>query len=317
MSRIFSLRFLSLGLLAASLSLFAMGCESDSGDDGAGSVLTGGAKDSAKPYAVEVEASGDDGTAPASIKGDADAALPGMYVADFAMGELVVYLQGSDMSTIFFTVDTNQASVPGDVAMGNSLDSAGFLVYTTPMGMIYESTGGTLNLDTCPDGMGAVVTGSLDKVVVTSVAADIGMGGTMNLSGTFKVTVATHDGSERCVAAPQPESTDNPEVVQDVEQSGPPGCSVVGCDGPCCPYGPCMSSCLFTCMQEKCMNPATMMECMNCDPDCLEECNVDQACISKLEIVAQCAADNECEPGPMEESPCLGAHCCSEYDAAF
>ena len=320
MSRIFSLRFLTLGLLAASLSLVAMGCESDSGDGSSGSILSGGAKDSAKPYAVEIETSGDNdsGTAPASIKGDADAAMPGMYVADFAMGELVVYLQGSDFSTIFFTVDTNQANVPGDVAMGNSLDSPGFLIYTTPMGLVYESTGGTLSLDTCPDGTGAVVTGSMDKVIVTSIASEMGMGGTMNLSGTFKVTVATHDGSERCVAATQPETSGTPEVVDAAEQSGPPGCSVVGCDGPCCPYGVCMSSCLVTCMQEKCMNPATMMECMNCSPDCLDTCEVDQACRGKLADLDQCAMDNECEdPGPIEESACLGAHCCSEYDAAF
>lgn len=312
MSRLFSnpsRRFvpyssISSALLVVLLALGVLGCDSDSG---AGSLLEGGAKDSAKPFAIELEASGGDGGAETtSIKGDADGSVPGVYLATLAGGELIVYLQGSDLSTVFFTVDTTSASVPGDVAMGDILGGPGFLTYTTPTGMVYESTGGTLTVDSCPEAMGAVVTGSLDKVVVTSAAADMGVGGTMTLSGTFKVTVAAHDGSQRCFSGSEPLGSD-----------GPPGCSVDTCDGPCCPFGPCMADCLFTCAQEQCMNPATFMECAGCEPNCMDTCNVDQACRTALGALSQCAVENQCEPGPMDESPCLGANCCSEYDAAF
>ncbi len=142
----------------------------------------------------------------------------------------------------------------------------------------------------------------------------MGMGGSMTLSGTFKATIASHDGSHRCVAATSPEGSMTGEVV---EPSGPPGCEVDSCDGPCCPYGMCMASCLMTCAQEKCMNPATMMECAKCEPDCMDECDVSQDCRSAYTALGQCAMEHQCEPGPLDENPCIGTHCCPEFDAAF
>lgn len=99
--------------------------------------------------------------------------------------------------------------------------------------------------------------------------------------------------------------------------SSPPGCSIEGCDGPCCPYGPCMNSCQLNCFNTSCQDPFKFNDCMVCLQSCFESCGVSTICQNCLNDLMTCADDHGCDYSPPSENECIGANCCDVYKTCF
>jgi hypothetical protein len=232
-----------------------------------------------------------------TLKGESKTSAPRQFYASVANGELAVYLASAGGSVIFFTVDMQKHPLPARVPAGGALGDSGYLSVTSAAGVYESNRSGSIVLDQCPDQQGKQLSGSFDKIQLKGV-----MGGASTLSGTFKVMIVLHDGSHRC-AGGEPSTS-------------PPGCSVSGCDGPCCPYQACVAGCHAGCVQSKCAG-MDMIGCFNCIRGCPDTCKVSAACRGRLQALDACAQKHSCEPGPAEESSCVGQHCCAEYKASF
>jgi hypothetical protein len=277
--------------LFVSLSLVLLSC----GGEGTGGNSNSDGKGESKGT-VDATIEGQGGV---SLKGEAASPIPKQFAATVAAGELAVYLAGADGAVVFFRIDMSKKPLPNKVPPGASLADPAFLTVTTPTG-IFESggAGGEIIIDQCPDASGKEITGSFQNVTLKNP-----LGGQNKLTGNFKVVVSLHDGTHKCTGSkPQPK--------------GPPGCSVAVCDGPCCPYQACMTSCLTGCVTTSCKG-MDVMGCFNCMNGCPDKCNVSGECRSCLEPLNDCAQKHQCDPAPPEESPCVGQHCCSEFKACF
>jgi len=311
--------------LAALLLLSACTNEvtvNSAGGGGGGTNDTGTSSDTgagAGPdYQVDATVSG--GSAPGSFTGSTETAVEGQNTASVVQGGVIVNLASADGTIISFQVDTNSSQIPGTVAVTGAPPEGTWLTTTGATG-IRESSGGAIRIGQCPNTAGTTISGSFENVALNNVATQAPDG---TLSGTFRATVVTSDGSANCAA---PVETDTGTV----DTSGGGGSCAANpdvCTGPCCPYlepyGTCLSGCIFA---GNPFDPAAIAACASsCKDDsgitgdaacngpwvALEQCDAANGC-SELQETPACNADNNCDP----VQNCLLANCCAQTIAVF
>lgn len=300
------------------------------GGGGGGGTDTGTSSDTgagAGP-AYEVNATVSGGTAPGSFTGSTEAAVEGQYTASVFQGALIVNLASADGTIISFQVNTTGTELPGSVAITGAPPEGTWLTTTGATG-IRESSGGAIRVGQCPNTVGTTISGSFENVALNNVTTQSPDG---TLSGSFRATVVTSDGSANCAA---PVETDTGTVDTGTVDTGTAdggggtcGANTEVCTGPCCPYvdayGTCLSGCIFA---GNPFDPATIAACAaSCKDDsgitgdaacnsawnALEQCDANYGC-SQLEETPACNADNNCDPTEL----CLLDNCCAESIAAF
>lgn len=293
-----------------------------SGGGGGGRTDTGTSSDTgagAGP-AYEVNATVSGGSAPGSLTGSAEAAVEGQYTASVLQGALIVNLASADGTIISFQVNTTGTQLPGSVAITGAPPEGTWLTATGATG-IRESSGGAIRIGQCPNTAGTTISGSFENVALNNVTTPSPDG---TLSGSFRATVVTSDGSANCAA---PVETDTGSVDTG-GGGGSCGANPAVCTGPCCPYlepyGSCLSGCIFA---GNPFDPATIAACASsCKDDAgitgdaacngpwmaLEQCDTDNGC-SQLQETPACNADNNCDP----VDNCLLANCCAQTIAVF
>jgi hypothetical protein len=298
------------------------------GGGGGGSTDTGTSSDTgagAGPdYQVDATVSG--GSAPGSFTGSTETAVEGQYTASVFQGALIVNLASADGTIISFQVDTTGTELPGSVAITGAPPEGTWLTTTGATG-IRESSGGAIRIGQCPNTAGTTISGSFENVALNNVTTQSPDG---TLSGSFRATVVTSDGSANCAA---PVETDTGTVDTGTADTGGGGggsCAANPdvCTGPCCPYlepyGTCLSGCIFA---GNPFDPATIAACASsCKDDAgitgdaacngpwiaLEQCDAANGC-SQLEETPACNAENNCDP----VDNCLLDNCCAQTIAVF
>lgn len=306
-----------MGVLAVAVLMAGglTGC----GDDGAGGGAGGG--DSADGPANEVSASVEGGESAGSVEGASEESEQGLYHGAVLGGQLIVSLASGQGDVLFFELDTAFGQAPGGFRASRQSDGAAFLTYTTASGTpaIYESNGGQITVDQCPNEADSIVTGSFDDVALINSLTE-GDGGVLN--GQWRVVVVSSDGSADCV----PEPEDNNDANNDVNNGGDDGgnndsggaCENDTCDGPCCPYLPALESCVQGCFSDECLGFDAQL-CADCLDGCYEESGMlgDPACATPLEALLECSEANQCDDGDASGEACVAENCCEEDQAAF
>lgn len=301
--------------------------ESGGGGGGGGTTDTGsnGGTDtgagSGPDYQVNATVSG--GSTPGSFTGSTETAVEGQNTASVFEGSIIVNLTAADGTIISFHVDTNSSQIPGTVAITGAPPDGTWLTTTGAAG-IRESSSGGIRVGQCPNTVGTTISGSFENVALNNVTTQSPDG---TLSGTFRATVVTSDGSANC-AAPVETDTGTTDTGTTDGGGGTCGANPDDCTGVCCPYldayGSCLSSCIFA---GNPFDPATIAACAeSCKDDsgisgdaacnsawnALEQCDTANGC-SQLEETPACNADNNCDP----TQNCLLDNCCAQTIAAF
>lgn len=260
------------------------------------------------------------GSTPGNFTGSTEAAVDGQYTASVFQGALIVNLASADGTIISFQVNTTGTELPGSVAITGAPPEGTWLTTTGASG-IRESNGGAIRIGQCPNTAGTTISGSFENVALNNVSTQAPDG---TLSGSFRATVVTSDGSANCAAPIEPDTGT-------ADTGGGVGSCAANpdvCTGPCCPYlepyGTCLTGCIFA---GNPFDPATIAACASsCKDDAgitgdaacngpwmaLEQCDAANGC-SQLEETPACNADNNCDP----VDNCLLANCCAQTIAAF
>lgn len=304
MKRVFFL-FCTLALIAA--------CGDDdsttsAGNNGGGSGV-GSDPGSGSANEIDAQIANDDGTT-TSVAGSAEESIPEQNYAAVAGGSLVVFLASSDASITSFAVEGPSDAIPGTVSVTGAGPDGTWANVTSTAG-IFTSSGGTITVNQCPSA-GAVITGSFD------VSLDNFMGGTSDLTGTWRATVQADDGSVTCR-----EVSGGGNGTGDGTGGG--SCDLETCDGPCCPLSPDVASCSLDCTNGACnplspdFNPMDPTACLTCVAECNNIFLDDPACGGPYMDLAQCSSDAGCDDieDLDEADECAAAACCAEYQAAF
>ena len=321
-TRLLSLSFL---LFAACTTEVTVNNAGGGGGGGGGGSDTGSSSDTgagAGP-AYEVNATVSGGSSPGSFSGSTEAAVEGQNTASVFEGGVVVTLASSDGTIIAFHVDTNATQIPGTVTVTGAPPDGTWLTTTGATG-IRESSGGGIRIGQCPNTVGTTISGSFENVALNNAATQLPDG---TLSGSFRATVVTSDGSANCAAPVQPD-TGTTDTGSSDAGGGSCAANTEVCTGPCCPYIDAYGSCLTTCIfAGNPFDPATIANCANSCKDeagitgdaacnsawtALEACDATYGC-SQLEETPACNADNNCDP----TENCLLANCCAQEIAAF
>jgi hypothetical protein len=315
----------ALLLLAACTTEVTVNNRDGGGGGGGSSTDTGTSSDtgaSAGPdYQVNATVSG--GSAPGSFTGSTETPVEGQNTASVFQGSVIVNLASADGTIISFHVDTNSSQIPGSVAITGAPPDGTWLTTTGATG-IRESSGGGIRVGQCPNVVGTTISGSFENVALNNVTTQSPDG---TLSGSFRATVVTSDGSANCAA---PVETDTGTTDTGTVDAGGGTCAANPdvCTGPCCPYlepyGTCLSGCIFA---GNPFDPAAIAACAStCKDDsgitgdaacngpwmALEQCDAANGC-SELQETPACNADNNCDP----TQNCLLANCCAQSIAVF
>ena len=294
----------ALLLLILSFVLLSFACDDDDSKDQ--SQDTGPAN--------EVNAKIEGGSADTEVKGESEDSQEGMYFATVAGGELTVYLASSAGEVIFFTVDTNQVTVPGDASVNGELTGPAYITYTAGI-TINEGNSGSITVSNCPNTVGTVVKGSFNNIGMLDTSTETANG---TFSGDYRATIVTSDGSAQCAEEPDPETDAIDDISTDVGPSPGPACVNDSCDGPCCPYIEPIGTCQVGCTTGVCTTE-DLMGCMNCMSNCIIDSGLpdDEACMTPLTPLTECSKTHQCEGNIYGEDECLATFCCEEYKAAF
>lgn len=251
---------------------------------------------------------------------DNDKASKEMGGASIAGSILSVYLIAPNGDTIQAIVETTETlKAPGSFTTGQPPEGT-FVTWISPVtGDIFESTAGSIVLDSCPKVVGTQVKGSLKGISLTSTLS----GATTTLDGTFDMILYAKAGDLFC----KTEVSDNNNTGNNDNNDNNGGtCDYTeACDqttGSCCPFLPCISQCQLSCFQTAaCSDPLNLdlVACAACSDDCLDSCNVDTACRDDYAALATCEDNASCDAfGDDDEyDTCVKGSCCAEVKAAF
>lgn len=302
-------RNLVLLLLSLMLTIPLVACGDDSGGGSAGT-SGNNAQESGPANEIDAEISGGDMAGP--VKGESEQSQQGQYFASVGQGEVVVFLTSPDTGVTNFKINTSKGQIPGSFAVGEDLDDAGYLVLTTTEATILQGTGGSIEIDKCPNEVGTVIYGEFKNV---SLKNTITNGDAGSLSGSFRATVQQSDGSADC--APEPEPNSNNSGGGDSSFENTTSCTVDTCDGPCCPFLPALTACVTECFTATCSDPSKFIQCVECTAACEEPLKNDAACGPPYTAYGECAMNSGCEGDDPTSDECLAEACCSEFQAAF
>ena len=291
--------FISL-LVSASL----IGC----GDDVITNPISGGTPGTEAPagpaYEAEVEVTG--GPVAGSSSGTATDGAEGQYFATVAGGLISLWL-ATDQLVLTAIIDTNGGEVPGTFDVSAAPEGTNFTA--TDGTAILEGTSGSITVSYCPNDIGAVAAGTLNNIAMIDLVTQ-GDGGTV--SGDYRATVVTSDGSVSCVVPTEPD----PPVggTCDLDESA--------CTGPVCPYEAAIAMCVFSDCLSMCMDVTNPTACLECSEQCVADSGIldDPAAMSAYEALANCEEQADCpEPAFEDEgvSDCMKENCCAELAAAY
>ncbi|PIE19121.1 MAG: hypothetical protein CSA66_03115 [Proteobacteria bacterium] len=307
------LRTLSTLSLAALLAGGLAACDSSSGGGGAAP------PQDTNTASASVQTEGGGTT---TIAGTDAAGSAGVFGADIAGEVLTIWITG-DGSLLTGVVDTSVYSLPGAATMAQPPDAAGFLTVVDALaGTSLSSTGGTVTFNQCPKTVGQAFTGTFDNVALRDEVS----GATSTLTGTFNLKVLTKAGDLVCTAPTTPgggtSGTGGTDTTGGADD-GYPGansatCSNPTCDGPCCPFIPCLSTCTLDCEASACQG-MDFTACVTCLAGCPETCEVSQACMDAGEALAACESQAGCDAIEDDDAhdACLTEQCCTQLRAAY
>lgn len=298
------------------------GCSDDdtnitvNGDAGNG----GGASDPGPGPANQVDAEiGGGSGGPIEIEGDSEATVEGTNDALIAGGQLLITLTSTDGTLISTVLEPGNDVLPGSVSITGGGPDGSFVNITGAAG-IFNSTGGSVTVDQCPEA-GSVFTGSWNVELEDAM----GMGEGQTLSGTFRATVRIDDGSITCREI----STGGGDAGGGggTDAGGGATCDLSVCDGPCCPLQDEYDRCVLQCatggpcdLMSPDFNP---LECISCVEQCMDIYFDDPACGGPARALDECETNSGCDdqfdPDEEEEEyqECALAACCDEARAAF
>ncbi len=292
-------------LASAGLTLAA--CDSGGGGGGGGTV----APQNTNTASAQIK--DDSGGTTAPIEGSQPAGGEGIFGAGISGTILNIWITSNSGSLLSAVIDTATYELPGSAAMASPPDAPGFLTVVDALaGSTKASTGGSIVINQCPKAMGEAFTGRFDNVALRDEIS----GATSTLTGDFNLKVLTKAGDLACKA---PVVT-NPPTGEDFPAKGVASCGNLACDGPCCPYIPCLSTCTLACQTGACQDPNDFMGCITCVAACPGSCNVSQACIDAAQVVDQCEVTNGCDQIDDETDAwdtCMANACCEEIKAAY
>lgn len=265
--------------------------------------------------AIDAEISGSDGST-TSLSGSAEVVTPETNQAVVALGSLTVFLSSNDGVLTNFSIAAPAGVIPGTVSITSGGDSGTWLTIASIDG-VYTSAGGSISVNQCPEA-GGVVTGTFE------VSLNDLLGATSTLTGTWRATVATSDGSITCRKV-EPEPGDEPAPGDDTGTA--PVCELEDCDGPCCPYIDQVAQCGLDCSTGPCnpLSPGfdmTGVKCSECFTDCEDIYLEAPQCAAPYQALVACEANSGCDAfDEFEEEDrydaCIAAECCAEAQAAF
>lgn len=303
----------SLGLSALlALPLAASGCDAGSSGGSAGTGGGGGTPTPTNTNKVEASATGD---AELHVTGTRPTAEPKVFGANIADGVLQLWMVGDDGTTVTAILDTTAAALPGEVPVGVPTQAASWVTVTVPTsGHVYNTFdgSGTVVVDQCPGAAGTAFTGSFHGIRLKDELQQ----GEIVLNGTFNLMVAAVSGPGlNCKAvAPEPDASSGTDTTTTGDAGPADPCPINTCDGPCCPFAQCISSCEFNCAMNTCMTDP--MGCDTCMTGCYPGCDVSAACQTAADAVNQCSEKAGCDP-MAEDDVCIKTHCCAELRAAM
>jgi hypothetical protein len=269
----------------------------------------------------------DGGGAATPIEGTATVGTQGTFGAAISGPILNIWITSAQGTLLSAVIDTSTYNLPGSATMGApTVDDSFVTVIDAMAGTNRTSTGGAIVVDQCPKTVGEAFTGKFNNVAMVDEIS----GATSTLTGTFNLKIIAKSGDLVCKVTPTPGPdagpTDDAGPTVDIGGGGTyPGagqasCSNPTCDGPCCPYLPCLATCTFACETGTCVqNPMDFMACATCLNDCVTSCNVSQPCITAAQAVNECESTNACNEAATDEAAdaCLAANCCSQLQAAY
>jgi hypothetical protein len=305
-------------VIAVALAGFLVfGCGDDgggSGGDGAGGAGAGGTSGgggSNSGPANEINGSVEGGNQAGPVNGSSEESAPELNYGAVADQLLTVSLASPERGLMVFTVNTATGEAPGTFPVGDDLSGPATLTWTNAAtAAILEGTGGSIQLQACPNEQGARVTGVFNDIELTNLATEQPDG---VLSGTFAVTIVQTDGSAACAVEPEPE----PQPGGGNGPSPGPMCPNDTCDGACCPLMPAFSACIIECQAGiDPTNPASFQGVITCAADCEQPLRDDPECGPAFDALDTCGQEDMCE-GSLDDNPCVAANCCDEYRAAL
>jgi hypothetical protein len=221
---------------------------------------------------------------------------------------LMIRLPIPDEGTLTFSVRTSEiSSLPG------SFDITPDRVRLFGPGLDFTSGyGGTLELTTCPRGLGAKAVGNFEGIVLEpQYGSNLG---SRIISGHFDVVVYSKTGDLNCRYARTP---------------SPGSCEEPMCDwnGGCCPYVGCYTECMYQCSGswQACAGEEEPT-CAACDAHCAAGCRLSNNCLNAAEGLQQCLNQNGCNAvwdqfawyhGDDEADRCVMNHCCALFHEVF
>jgi hypothetical protein len=136
-----------------------------------------------------------------------------------------------------------------------------------------------------------------------------GEGGTV--SGDYRATVVTSDGSVNCVTPAAP-----PVSV------GTCALDETLCSGPVCPYEAAIATCFVSQCFASCMDPTDLAGCFVCADQCVVDSGImdDAPALALYEALATCEEQAGCDdsvPDDAGVSECMKANCCDELVGAY
>ena len=284
-------------MMAAALTLTLAGA---CGDDGGG-----GSNTPANTNSVSATVSGGAG-GPTSLQGNQPQGTVNVFGAAVAGDVLNLWITASNGTTLTVIVQTTDHALPGTVAVGVPTQSDAWVTMTM-VPMVYNTFegSGTITVNHCPKLAGDGLTGRFNAVRLKSELD----GAEVTLDGTFNLVTASVAGALNCQAPVEP----GPDTVGGDTTTNPGVCDSATCDGPCCPFAECMTSCQLTCFSGCFMNPSS---CLGCTTGCLDTCNVSADCRTAALALDACGTEAGCDP-MAETDTCLETHCCTELKAAW
>lgn len=265
-----------------------------------------------------------DGMTDAKVEGkvDNDKASKENSGASITGTVLTLYLVAPNGTTIQAVVETSDAAqAPGQFTVTAPPDGT-FVTWLAPVnGQILNSTGGTIELTSCPKAVGDQVTGQFKNVILKSEFDD----SERTVTGEFDMVVYAKAGDLKCKPVDNTNNqtknnssnnSNNANMCTDYEV----------CDasmGSCCPYAQCMTTCQLRCFQTDpaCNDPFSPdpVKCAQCFNGCLDECNVSQACRTDYTALASCEEKAQCDRFGDEDAydTCVKGSCCEEAKKAF
>ena len=283
------------------VTMLAWGCGNDSAsDDDSNSEPTGPSN--------QLNANVMGGSQSGDVSGSSEMSAPSENYATVASSELTVFLTSAESGVISFTLDTSTAEVPSSYMVNRGLDGPAYLTWTSPSG-IFEGGSGSIQLDTCPNDPGAVVTGRFNGIQLINSITEAPDG---ELNGTFTTRIIQSDGSALCAQTSTPA---DPEGMMSTEEASPgPQCPNSDCDGACCRFLPTLETCITGCITTG--NPLDFMALITCITDCEAPLLMDSSCGPAYRGLGMCAQQNMCESG-LDDNECIATNCCEEYKVAF